>query len=64
MQINEDDIKQIMRLYLAEPQTEDEQLAHSSALVAYEDKYGWELMDMVESLIDEMPSHVIDNFEE
>ena len=63
MKIEEKDIKEIMRLYLAEPKTEEEQLAHSSALINFEDKYGWEVMDMVESLIDEMPSHVIDVME-
>ena len=33
------------------------------ALINFEDKYGWEVMDMVENLIDEMPSHVIDVME-
>jgi hypothetical protein len=57
----ETDCTKIIHLLTApKPTTEEEALAHSSALTGYENKYGSEVVECIADIIDEMENHVLE----
>jgi len=57
---SEDCVKIIHLLTAPKPKTEEEALAHSSALVGWENKYGSEVIDTIDNMVSEMESNILD----
>ena len=57
---SEDCVKIIHLLTAPRPTTEEEALAHSSALVGWNNKYGSEVIDTIDNMVSEMESNILD----
>jgi len=56
-----EDLPSVIRCLMAEPKTDEEHLAYSSAYMGWESKYGYELLSDVEDILGDLARHLIEN---